>query len=59
MLNNKYTITITTPLVRPGIVITTECSEKYVTTVVKTLKDIVRQINSSTDEIPSNDKNSV
>lgn len=44
-MNNKYTIRVTHPLVRPGIEIETEASEKYVASVVQKLMEIVREIN--------------
>lgn len=44
-MNNKYKIKIESPLVRPGLTIETECSEKYVVKVVKKTMDIVREIN--------------
>ena len=44
-MNNKYKIKIESPLLRPGITITTECSEKYVVPVVDKIMEIVREIN--------------
>lgn len=44
-MNNKYKITIESPLVRTGIKIETECSEKYVVPVSKKLMELVREIN--------------
>jgi hypothetical protein len=44
-MNNKYKITIESPLVRAGIKIETECSEKYVVPVTEKLMEIVREIN--------------
>lgn len=46
-MNNAYRITVSHPLLRPGITITTECSEKYVVAVVDTLMKKVREINSA------------
>ncbi len=46
-MNNKYTIRISHPLVRPGMVIETEASERYVDAVVKKLMEIVRAINAA------------
>lgn len=45
-VNNKYTIRVTHPLIRPGLTIETESSEKYLAEVVKKLMEIVREINS-------------
>jgi hypothetical protein len=44
-MNNKYKITITSPLLRPGIKIETSCSEKYVAVVVAKIMEVVREIN--------------
>ncbi len=44
-MNNKYIVTVEHPLVRPGLKITTEASEKYVVAVVKALMDKVREVN--------------
>jgi hypothetical protein len=45
-MNNKYKITIEHPLLRPGLKIETEASEKYVKKVVDKVMEIVREINS-------------
>ncbi|KKL51485.1 hypothetical protein LCGC14_2295050 [marine sediment metagenome] len=44
-MNNRYIITFTSPLLRPGLEIKTEASERYVVEVVKALLDKVREIN--------------
>lgn len=44
-MNNKYTITIEAPIVRAGVKIETECSEKYVVEVMKKIFELVREIN--------------
>jgi len=44
-LNNKYIISIEHPLIRPGLKITTESSERYVARVVKKMMEIIREIN--------------
>jgi hypothetical protein len=44
-MNNKYKIKIEAPLIRPGITIETECSERYVVKVVNKMMEIVREIN--------------
>ena len=49
-MNNKYKITIEPPLVRAGIKIETECSEKYVVPVSEKLMEIVREINKPNDK---------
>lgn len=46
-MNNKYYIKVKHPLVRPGLSIETECSEKYVRSVTLKLLDLVREINGS------------
>ena len=45
-MNNKYKITIESPLLRAGMKIETECSEKYVKLVTYKLMEIVREINT-------------
>jgi len=45
-MNNTYEIKIESPLVRPGITITTKCSEKYAVPVVEKIMEIVRQVNT-------------
>ena len=49
-MNNKYTIEIKHPLLRAGITIKTEASEKYVVPVVQKCMEIVREINSLKEE---------
>jgi hypothetical protein len=44
-MNNRYIIHVESPLLRPGLVIETESSEKYLVEVVKMLLDKVREIN--------------
>lgn len=44
-MNNKYKIKIESPLVRPGLTIETECSEKYIVKVINKTMEIVREIN--------------
>lgn len=50
-MNNKYIIKVEHPLLRPGISIETESSEKYVLAVVTKLLDIVRDINKAQDVV--------
>lgn len=45
-MNNKYKIKVKSPLLRPGVEITTEVSEKYLVEVVVKLIDKVREINN-------------
>ena len=45
-LNNRYVITVSTPLLRPGLVISTEVSSKYVIEVVGDIMEMVRAINA-------------
>ena len=45
MKNNKYTIKVKHPLVRPGLEIETEASEKYLVQVIMTLIRKVRELN--------------
>jgi len=45
-MNNKYKVKIKSPLLRAGLEIETECSEKYLVDVVKKLLDKVREINT-------------
>ena len=45
-MNNRYEIEVSHPLIRPGLVIRTEASEKYLVAVVKTLMERVREINT-------------
>ena len=46
-MNNKYKIKVESPLLRAGITIETECSEKYVTAVTEKIMEMVREINTS------------
>lgn len=50
-MNNKVKIVIESPLLRPGIKLSTEVSVKYTVAAVASLMDIVREINA-----PSSDK---
>lgn len=49
-MNNKYKIKVKSPLLRAGLEIETECSEKYVVKVIEILMDKVREINSEKKE---------
>jgi hypothetical protein len=46
IMNNKYKITIEAPLVRAGVKIETECSEKYVVKVMEKIMELVREMNA-------------
>lgn len=48
-LNNKYTIVIGSPLLRPGLSIETECSESYLAPVIRKLLELIREFNSEED----------
>jgi uncharacterized OB-fold protein len=45
-MNNKYKIRMSAPLLRAGIEIETECSERYVVPVLEKMMDLVRQFNA-------------
>jgi hypothetical protein len=45
-MNNKFKITISHPLVRPGLKIETEASERYLVSVVNKALTLVREINN-------------
>jgi len=55
-MNNKYTIRVRHPLIRPGLVIETEASERYLKAVVDKLMDAVREINAQQQEGASHDR---
>jgi hypothetical protein len=44
-MNNKYVIRVGHPLLRPGLEIETESSERYLVPVVQKLMQAVREIN--------------
>jgi len=44
-MNNKYVIKAEHPLIRAGLTIETESSEKYVVKVIQKLMDLIREIN--------------
>jgi hypothetical protein len=46
-LNNVVTITVGHPIVRPGVTLSTECTEEYVVPVTKRLIGNCRGLNSS------------
>ena len=49
-MNNKYKITIESPLLRAGMKIETECSERYVVKVHNKIMGLVREINTPTEQ---------
>lgn len=49
MLNNRYRIRVEAPLLRPGLTIETEVSERYLVEVVETVMGMVREINAPND----------
>ena len=51
-MNNTYKITVSSPLLRPGITIETEVSERYVVPVLKQMMEQVREFNSPQQEQP-------
>ena len=44
-MNNKYIIRVKHPLLRAGLSIETEASEKYVVKVAQKVMEIIREIN--------------
>lgn len=46
-MNNKYIIKAKHPLLRAGLYIETESSEKYLVEVVKKLMELIREINKN------------
>jgi hypothetical protein len=46
MPNETYKIRINSPLIRPGITIETEVSDKYLVDAVRNLLDKIREINT-------------
>ena len=49
-MNNKYIIRAKHPLLRPGLSIETEASEKYVVSVLLTLLNLIREFNKTAEE---------
>ena len=47
--NETYEITISSPLLRPGLTIRTTVSSRYLTPTVASLMDKVRAINATTE----------
>lgn len=55
-MNNKYIVTFKHPLVRPGIEIQTESSEKYLVAVIKMGLDKIRELNADKPKEPPDEK---
>jgi hypothetical protein len=49
-MNNTYKITVSSPLLRPGIVIETEVSERYIKPVMEKLMETIREINNASEK---------
>lgn len=49
-MNNTYKITVGSPLLRPGITIETEISERYVVPALEKLMEQIREFNSPQEE---------
>ncbi len=47
--NETYRITVSSPLLRPGLLIETEVSSKYLVPTLVKLRDKVREFNQSED----------
>lgn len=45
-MNNKYEIEVSSPLLRPGLVIRTSVSEKYLIPALNKIMESVREFNS-------------
>jgi hypothetical protein len=45
--NERYTITIQSPLIRPGLTIQTSVSKRYLAQTVRDMLNVVREINRS------------
>lgn len=46
-MNNRYIVRIESPLLRPGLTIETESSERYLVDVVNKALDLAREINKT------------
>jgi hypothetical protein len=44
-MNNKYKVIVKDPLLRPGLIVETECSEKYLVQVLCKIMEQVRIFN--------------
>ncbi len=55
-MNNRYIITAESPLLQPGLTITTEVSEKYVIAATRTLLTKVRGLNEERETATSEAK---
>ena len=48
--NETYTIKISSPLIRPGLEISTQVSKKYLIPVLNDLLDLIREFNKQQDQ---------
>lgn len=48
--NETYTIKISSPLIRPGLEISTRVSKKYLIPVLNDLLDLIREFNKQQDQ---------
>lgn len=55
-MNNKYKIKVKHPLLRPGLEIETEASEKYLVPVLTVLMEKVREFNKKQKELEEKGK---
>lgn len=54
MANQTYKISAGSPLLRPGLTISVETSERYADEAVKKLMSVVRKVNDTTkDNVPA------
>jgi len=49
-MNNKYTIRAEHPLIRAGLTVETEASERYLVKVLHKLMELIRQFNKEQEE---------
>lgn len=52
-MNTPHTVTISAPLLRPGLKISAVCSERYVVAVAARLMDLAREINAPAPGAPA------
>ena len=50
LTNETYTIKVASPLIRPGVEISTQVSKKYLVSTLNDLLDQVREFNKQQDE---------
>lgn len=54
-MNNTIKVTVSSPLLRPGLVLETTCSEKYAVNVLHQLMNITREFNNDCNAKVSKD----